>query len=82
MKSERIERTVDPQMEVYSDIKRADYTKEAGVYDQKRFLHEAGRFYADLSNQIIFDLLDAPESRREAGPGALFSSGQCPASTV
>ncbi|MBI3804576.1 MAG: hypothetical protein HY282_12535, partial [Nitrospirae bacterium] len=47
------------QMEVYSDIKRADYTKEAGVYDQKRFLHEAGRFYADLSNQIIFDLLDA-----------------------
>ena len=58
---------VDPQqigMEEYSSVKQADYTREAEVYDLKRFSHEAGRFYAELTNQILFDLLEAKEGDR------------------
>lgn len=51
-------------METYRNVKQADYTKEAEVYDLKRFSHVAGRFYAELSNQIIFDLLEAKEGDR------------------
>lgn len=51
-------------MAAYRSIKQADYTKEAAVYDLKRFSHEAGRFYAELSNQIIFGLLDAKKGDR------------------
>ncbi|MCG3115193.1 MAG: class I SAM-dependent methyltransferase [Candidatus Manganitrophus sp. SA1] len=60
-------RTTDSEqleMEAYRSIKRADYTKEAEVYDLKRFAHVAGRFYAELSNRIIFDLLGAKEGER------------------
>lgn len=59
--------TLDPKrvgMEEYSSVKRADYTREAAVYDLKRFSHEAGRFYAELTNQILFDLLEAKEGDR------------------
>lgn len=51
-------------METYRNVKQADYTKEAEVYDLKRFSHVAGRFYAELSNQVIFDLLEAKEGDR------------------
>lgn len=48
---------VQQEMERYNRIKKADYTKEATVYDLKRFSNYLGRFYADLSNAIIYDLL-------------------------
>ncbi len=51
-------------MEAYRSVKQADYTKEAEVYDSKRFSHQAGQFYAELSNQIIFDQLEAKEGDR------------------
>lgn len=60
--------TIDPKqvegMETYRSVKQADYTKEAEVYDLKRFCHAAGRFYAELSNQILFDLLEAKKGDR------------------
>ncbi|MDC4223964.1 MAG: class I SAM-dependent methyltransferase [Candidatus Manganitrophus sp.] len=60
-------RVIDPKqigMEAYRSVKQADYTKEAEVYDLKRFSHRAGQFYAELSNQIIFDLLEAKPGDR------------------
>jgi ubiquinone/menaquinone biosynthesis C-methylase UbiE len=59
--------TINPRqigMEAYRSVKQADYTKEAEVYDLKRFCNRAGRFYAELSNQILFDLLDAKKGDR------------------
>ncbi|TAJ97911.1 MAG: class I SAM-dependent methyltransferase [Candidatus Manganitrophaceae bacterium] len=67
MKNHAMNRAVDPKrvgMESYSSVKQADYTKEAAVYDLKRFSHEAGRFYAELTNQILFDLLQAKKGER------------------
>jgi len=60
-------RTINPKelgMEAYRSVKQADYTKEAEVYDLKRFAHQAGQFYAELSNQIIFDHLEAKQGDR------------------
>jgi ubiquinone/menaquinone biosynthesis C-methylase UbiE len=45
------------EMDEYSQVKKDDYTKEAAVYDAKRFADSLGRFYADLSNAILEDLL-------------------------
>src|SRR3569832_817867 len=45
------------EMDEYSQVKKDDYTKEAAVYDEKRFSDYLGRFYADLSNTILDDLL-------------------------
>lgn len=58
---------IDPKksgMEAYRSVKQADYTREAEVYDSKRFSHRAGQFYSELSNWIIFDLLEAKEGDR------------------
>ncbi|HEY5599415.1 MAG TPA: class I SAM-dependent methyltransferase [Candidatus Manganitrophaceae bacterium] len=44
-------------MEAYSKLKQADYTREAPVYDLKRFSTFAGSFYVELTNAILFDLL-------------------------
>lgn len=60
-------RVIDPKrmgMEAYSSVKKADYTREAEVYDLKRFSHLDGRFYAELSNQILLDLLEAKKGDR------------------
>jgi ubiquinone/menaquinone biosynthesis C-methylase UbiE len=52
------------RMEAYRNVKQADYTREAEIYDLKRFSHQAGRFYAELSNQVLFDLLETKEGER------------------
>jgi ubiquinone/menaquinone biosynthesis C-methylase UbiE len=51
-------------MEAYSQVKRADYTKEAEVYDLKRFSDFLGKFYVDLTNTILYRLLDIREGER------------------
>ena len=54
----------EDSMEFYSKAKRADYTKEAEVYDSKRFSDFLGRFYSDLTNTILFDVLDVKEGEK------------------
>lgn len=51
-------------MERYSEVKRADYTKEAEVYDLKRFSDFLGKFYSDLTHTILYDLLDPKEGEK------------------
>jgi ubiquinone/menaquinone biosynthesis C-methylase UbiE len=51
-------------MEDYSKAKRDDYTKEAEVYDLKRFSDFLGKFYSDLTNTILYDLLDVKKGER------------------
>ncbi len=57
---------VDPNesMEAYSQVKRADYTKEAEVYDLKRFSNFLGKFYSDLTNAIVYDVLDVKKGEK------------------
>jgi ubiquinone/menaquinone biosynthesis C-methylase UbiE len=51
-------------MEAYSEVKRADYTEEAEVYDLKRFSNFGGRFFVELTNDIVYDLLKAKKGER------------------
>ena len=51
-------------MEAYSEVKRADYTEEAKVYDLKRFSNFGGRFFVELTNAIVYDLLKGPKGER------------------
>lgn len=57
---------VDPNesMEAYSQVKRADYTKEAEVYDLKRFSNFLGKFYSDLTNAILYRVLDVKKGEK------------------
>lgn len=51
-------------MEAYSEVKRADYTEEAKVYDLKRFSNFGGRFFVELTNAIVYDLLKNGKNER------------------
>lgn len=55
---------VPQEMDAYCKIKNADYTKEAEVYDLKRFGDYLGRFYVDLSNAILYDLLQIKKGEK------------------
>lgn len=56
--------TVTERMQAYSKTKQADYTKEAEVYDQTRFSDYLGRFYVDLSNNVIYDTLQVKDGEK------------------
>ncbi|MDC4206857.1 MAG: class I SAM-dependent methyltransferase [Candidatus Manganitrophus sp.] len=54
----------EQEMENYSRVKNADYTREADVYDSKRFASDLGRFYVDLTNAILYDLLQVRKEEK------------------